>query len=257
MTSRETRDSVNALNATNDPVIRSMETLLRRAQVLDGAIRAFQRDLGMTNPLLPYPAMQTRLNHIQSELNECKNVIDENMDVFANVVLLPTQKFPTKYHSIVIEHLFRTKLEPNAEEWERQTLKTAAEMDNKQDREKREGRMTSLSDEERRELWQEAAIIADAEVRKHAWFSGDYTLAEVQNGIENVRHGLQRELKLPDTEPGDEDDEDEDDFEEIDNGADSMDVDQKPTSNTATTAAASLAKAMPIDSVLRFMTKGQ
>lgn len=258
--SRERRNSVSATNTTNDPVIRSMETLLRRAQVLNGAVDALLRDLNTANPLLPYPAMQTRLNHIQSELNECKTVMDENMDVFANVVLVPTLKFPTRYQSHVIEHLFRTKLEPNVEEWQRQTLKIAAEKDNKQDRERREGRLTSLPDEERHEFWQEAAIIADSEVRKHAWFSGDYTLAEVQNGVENVRHGLKRELKLPDTEPGDDEDDEEYEFEDADESA--MDVDQtssdqNATSNTADASQRSLAQAMPLDSVLRLMTKGQ
>lgn len=245
-------------NTADDTITRSMENMLRRAQVLNGALTALMQDLSTANPLLSFPVMQSRINYIQSELNECKIAMDQNMDVLANVVLVPTQSFPTRYHSFVLEHLFRTKLEPNVEEWQRQALKTAAEKENRQDREKRDGRMTTLSEEDRHELWSEAALVADAEVRKYAWFNGDYTLAEVENGIENVRHGLKRELKVPDLDTGDDD---EDEFELEDVQEDAMEVDQtdakqKPTSNAAESED-SPTNAMPIDNLLRFMTKGQ
>lgn len=256
--------------------VKSMEALLRRAQVLHGALNAFQRDLATSQPLLPFPIMQNRLNHIQSELSECKTAMSDHKDVLANTVLLPTQRFPTKYHAHILESLFRTKPEPNVEDWQEQTMKIAIERDNRQDREKREGRLSTLPDKDRLELWQDAAIISDQEVRQHAWFQGDYTLAEMQAGIENVRHGLRRELKLPELEPGSSD---EDEFEEpeedevdeaedaqADGTGDKMDIDapkDRPRPNLVATASAkasaptSLDSAMPLDNVLRFMTKGQ
>ena len=81
---------------------------------------------------------------------------------------------------------------------------------------------------------------------RHVGRSGvqDYTLAEVQNGIENVVTGLRRELAEP---PPDEDmDEDEDDFGDDDDDDDddededtSMEVDSKPgaTSYSSSTTA--------------------
>ena len=46
--------------------------------------------------------------------------------------------------------------------------------------------------DEIRELWEWAGITANEEARKHEW-GGDYTLAEMEAGIENVVTGLKDE----------------------------------------------------------------
>ena len=109
-------------------------------------------------------------------------------------------QFPGRYQSDVIQMLLRTKMEPDVEEWFEQgqslgkDLKSTPQM---------------LRDNDRQALWQWAPGAANAEARRQKW-GADYTLAEVQNGIEDIVTGLKRELMEP---PPDEDmDEDKDDF---------------------------------------------
>ena len=269
MAHRESRNSIlddGGLGGgqTADPKIQSMEALLRRAQALQGAIQALSREMAASNVLLPFPAMQTRLSNIQAEMNQCKQAMDEHKDVLSTLVMLPTPQFPAKYQQAILDAIFKTRMEPRVVEWQDRLANMAADKDDKQDREKREGRMTSLPDKDRQELWNEAAIISDQEVRKHAWFQADYTYEEVDSGIEHVRHGLKRDLKVPEREPDEDEDDDFDDIIEDDGAApdDRMDVDASKTASLQQNATKNQPSEifnppMPIDSVLRFMTTGQ
>ena len=146
-------------------------------------------------------------------------------------------------------------MEPDVEEWLEQGQSLGRDMSSTSQ---------MLRDQDRQELWQWAPGSANAEARRQKW-GADYTLAEVQNGIENVVTGLRRELAEP--PPDDDVDEDEDDFGEDDDDDDdeeehtSMEVDAKPGaasySSSTTATLESTGPQMPMESVHRFMTTGK
>ena len=144
-------------------------------------------------------------------------------------------------------------MEPDVEEWFEQGQSLGKDMSSTSQ---------MLRDKDRQELWQWAPGAANAQARKQKW-GADYTLAEIQNGIENVVTGLKRELMEP---PPDEDmDEDEDDFgddddEEVDEEV-PMEVDVKPDVTGSlvptTIKPEGAVPQMPMESVHRFMTTGK
>lgn len=156
--------------------------------------------------------------------------------------------------------LLRTKLEPDVEEWLEQGQTCAKDSNTN---------AQMLRDCDRRELWQWAPSAANVEARKQKW-GADYTLAEVEGGVEKVVTGLQRELVVP-AEDVDDDDEfdsdgdgdgDEDEDQEAEEEV--MDVDAKPGFNRQLQPVEATASAlrpsapqMPLESVHKFMTTGK
>ena len=154
-----------------------------------------------------------------------------------------------------MQMLLRTKLEPDVEEWVEKGQSLA-----------KDANMTTqmLGDKERAELWHWAPGAANSLARKQKW-GADYTLAEVQSGIEHVVTGLKRELVEP---PPDEDTDDEDDFfgdddeDEDDEEAGSMDIDTQSSAvgashQTAPKTGQQESTQMPMESVHRFMITGK
>lgn len=122
-----------------------------------------------------------------------------------------------------------------------------------------------LSTSERDALWQWAPGAANAEARKQKW-GADYTLQEIQNGIENVKTGLRRDLVEPldDEDVDDEDDEDEYDevTDEDDDAPDKMDVEPlvpntQQTSATENPPPPLRTPQMALESLHKFMTTGR
>src|SRR5436305_4309961 len=111
-------------------------------------------------------------------------------------------QIPGRTQEHIRQQLFRTKVEPEVEEWgERgQDLANTAS----------QNRSYYLSDNDIDQLWDSAPRDATKEGMKQKW-GADYTLAEIQMGVENIKTGLTRELKIPedddDNEEGMEDDE--------------------------------------------------
>ncbi|KAK5091351.1 mediator of RNA polymerase II transcription subunit 8 [Lithohypha guttulata] len=262
---------------STDPTTRGLEDLLRRAQILNGALNSCARDLGANSPLLSFPVMQARLTQIQEEFNRFVTAMSKHAQLLQTTVVTPTPNFPAPYHAGIVDVLFRTLHDPQVNDWEDRGVKMAIDRENRQDREQRDGRMTTLSNTDRELFWQQAHRIFKREGNGHAFpaaDNNDFTLEEVRDGIENVRHGLKRELVVPDPDdyvlPMEDEDEDEnrgilgddaDDDSEGEDAAvddDTMAVDQPASRSkaSATSHLANIPDSMPIDNVLRFMTKG-
>lgn len=154
----------------------------------------------------------------------------------------------------MLEHLLRTKLEPEVEEWVEKGQEMARKASN--------GKYTELSESDRDELWQWAPVIANDEIRKQNW-GGDYSIAEKQAGIENIETGLKRELQEPpDPEEEDEDEggeESEKEGDDDDDEEDIVEIRRKPNAsglefNLSTTKRPPAQ--MPIENIFRFMVTG-
>jgi hypothetical protein len=169
--------------------------------------------------------------------------------------------------------LLRTKLEPDVEEWFEEGQKYASSS-------RSSGAIsaagaglhgnTILREDDRTELWSWAPRAANKEARKQKW-GADYTLAEVQGGVSNVKTGLKRELIEPEGDEDmdddedlldDEDENDADDADEVDGDGDAegMAVTSQPGKRMSSTGAGSkekILRQMPMESVHRFMTTGK
>lgn len=258
-------DEEQEIREVTDPV-KIQEGLIRKAQVLKGNVETFLHRLEAARPLPPYPDMQTRLNALRDAVNDFNAELDKHKDLLSTTVLVPGLTFPARSQMGLLEQLLRTKMEPHVEDWEHQHLEAAHERENRLDREKRGGALTSLSDKDRQELWNWAPQAAQEELKRHVWFTADYTMAEREAGLEHVNHGLQRELIVPELPDSDDDDElfeemeeeEEDDDEEDagDQAQKDMDGKAQAQSGSAVTPTLSGRKPMPMDKIQHFMTKG-
>jgi len=257
----------NAPVETTDPV-KVLEGLLRRFQLLNGTVAAFQRDVASMQPLPPYPQLTTRLSAMRDSANHLVAELNSHQALLNTRVLIPAPPFAAKHHVETLGNLFRSKMEPNVEDWEQQHLRMAQEKESKQDREKKEANYSTLSERDRSDLWDWAPQAAQREAMSHVWFQADYTKAEKDAGIESVVHGLNRDLQVPELPDADEDEseDEEDEFEDgDDNQPEKMDLDiarpnsQPPATATATATATEGPPQQPIkmDKILRFMTKGE
>jgi mediator of RNA polymerase II transcription subunit 8, fungi type len=210
---------------------------------------AFQ-PLILTIDILCRSSLQSHAGLISNNLQAVARQLAENQQLLSSLVAYPLPSFPNS-QAHLLEHLLRTKLEPEVEEW----VERAQELASKGT----QGRYSGLSDIAHDDLWQWAPIAANDEIRKQNW-GGDYTMAEKQAGIENVATGLKRELIEPpdpgeqDAEAGEESDEEDDDDEE-----DVVEVHRKsnaPGLEFDVTTAKRSASQMPIDNLFRFMMTG-
>ena len=125
---------------------------------------------------------------------------------------------------------------------------------------------------ERDELWHWAPKAANQQVRKQRW-GADYTLSEMQAGIENVKTGLRRELVEPASDSEDTADDGEDgadDEAEVDEDAEEegeeeeededkmevVDVQQKADGLERGASSRLTVPQMPLDHIFRFMMTG-
>lgn len=174
----------------------------------------------------------------------------DNQQLLSSLVAYPLPKYPsTQAH--LLEHLLRTKLEPKVEEWVESGHEIA--------RKSSQGRHRRLSDSDRDELWQWAPVAANDEIRKQNW-GGDYTMAEKQSGIDNVKTGLTRVLQEP-PEPDEHDDGEgvEESAEEDEEEEDIVEIRRKPNAPGLEFDVSTRKRStpqMPIENILRFMVTG-
>jgi hypothetical protein len=176
-------------------------------------------------------------------LREIVQQLKEHETLLSQLIVVPHPTFPIHTQYAVIEQLLRTSLSLPVQEWIESGQEYAKEATNTE----------LLSDPDRRKLWEDAAQLALTEARKQKW-GADYTLAEAQDGVENIQTGLQRELVVPDLE----EDDDDYDFEDQDgDGDDSMDVDG-PAAEAGAREAENVAAVPPLslDVLMKFMSTG-
>ena len=174
--------------------------------------------------------------------------------------MYPLPQFPGRTQEHILQQLLRTKLEPEVEEWvERgQDLANTAS----------QNRSYYLSDNDIDQLWDSAPRDATKEGMKQKW-GADYTLAEIQMGVENIKTGLTRELKIPEDDDNEEamEDEEEGEDEASDEEDEDVDVDKMEVVEVQRKAGGSalpndlsdrppVAPPMPLENVFRFMMTG-
>lgn len=236
--------------------IKSLEQVRQRLQTLNSSLGALQTDFYETQPLPTWSSLQSHCGLISSNLQAVAKLLADNQQLLSSLVAYPLPQFPSA-QAHLLEHLLRTKLEPEVEDWveKGQEIVQTTSL----------GRTIALSEAERDELWQWAPIAANDEIRKQNW-GGDYTMAEKELGVENVVTGLKRQLQEP-PDPDEQDDGDGVEDEEGDEEEDGDDADddvivevrRRPNASSLESASSTTkrsAPTMPVEKIFRFMVTG-
>jgi mediator of RNA polymerase II transcription subunit 8, fungi type len=195
--------------------------------------------------------------------NNLKNVSDqlkEHQDLLSSMVVYPLPQFPGRTQEHILQLLLRTKLEPEVDDWvERGRDMADAASKNS---------LYRLSNNDLDQLWDSAPQDATKEGMKQKW-GADYTLAEIQLGVQHVRTGLTRELKIPEDddneetmeeeEEAEEEASDEEDGETNNDKMDVIEVRHKPGVSGFQYEVSDrppIALSMPLENVFRFMMTG-
>ena len=130
----------------------------------------------------------------RSSLHSLSQIISQNLasvsahlnthaPLLSSLVAYRLPSYPGREQEPVLNQLLRKKFEPRVEDWVEEG-RTVGEEVLKED--------GGRGGEEITELWEWAGVAANEEARKHEW-GGDYTLEEIEGGIENVVTGLRDE----------------------------------------------------------------
>lgn len=175
------------------------------------------------------------------------------------MVVFPLPQFPGRTQEHILQQMLRTKLEPNVEDWVERGQEVAQTAS--------KSSLPGLSDTDLDQLWEDAPPVASEKGRKQQW-GNDYTLAEVEMGVQNVRTGLKRELVLPPTNEDEgalDDDDEEEDYDEEDDADedddDKMDVVEVRRKSGAPgleygVSTKTAVTQMPLENTFRFMMTG-
>ena len=185
----------------------------------------------------------------------------KHQNLYASTVAFPLPSFPGRTQEIVLQQLLRTRLEPFVDDWFERGETVAQDILGPN--------ISDKQGDELQQLWEWAPIGASEEGHRQKW-GADYTLAEIQSGIEKVVTGLRRTLQVPQEDSDEEeDDEEEEEEEEVedDNNDESEVEDVEMTEvvektniansgrSSAVTATAT-SKPLALDSIFRFMMTG-
>lgn len=195
-------------------------------------------------------SLQSHSGLISNNLQAVAKQLTDNQHLLSSLVAYPLPQYPSA-QAHLLEHLLRTKLEPEVEEWVEKGQEIAQKGSQR--------RYTGLSERDRDDLWQWAPVVANDEIRKQNW-GGDYTVAEKQSGIENVKTGLKRELQEP-PDPDEQDDSEgvEESEEGDDDEEDVVEIRRKPNAPGLEFCLSTVKRSapqMPIENVFRFMVTG-
>lgn len=235
----------------------ALERLRVRLQQLQGNHQVALRELGAGQPLSSLPQLQSNWNTLQDTLMKIVEELKNSSGTLDTNVIVPNAHFP-KQSKAYLDTLLRTKYDPSTEDWLEQKTKDARQREDQQDRNKKDGTFMALPDKDLNTFWRVAAETANT----HAQHQGnvilaqaDYTWEEVADGIENVNHGLQRELREPATGDDSEEEVEEDEFDEEDaqQPTDKMDLDDKKKEKTS----AASGNPLTVDSIQRLMARGE
>lgn len=235
----------------------ALERLRVRLQQLQGNHQVALGELNAGQPLAPLSQLQSNWNTLQDTLNKIVEEVKNSAATLETQVIIPNAQFP-KQSRPFLDTLLRTRYDPSTEDWLEQKLKDARQREDQQDRDKREGVSRALPDKDLASFWRFAAETANSHAVHHGHVilaQADYTWEEVANGIDNVNHGLKRELREPVAEDdSDEDFEDEELDEEADGhaAADKMDVDDKKRDRSSLGG-----QPLSVDDIQRLMARGE
>lgn len=178
-------------------------------------------------------------------LVRAQEALDEFQAFFKAAHAYPLPSYPGLEKEMMLGMLLRKKLDPKTEDWVSQYSKPKLDGETEK---------TGLSEDDTRELWNAAGPTANGMLREmldDGSFESAFTLAEQEDGIENVNTGLRRKLF---------DESEEEDENEDEEGDEKMTEDKAPAKPTpAPVVEAGIDTSLPpmrLETLLRFTTTG-
>ena len=174
--------------------------------------------------------------------------MSENHETLSSTLTFPLPSFLVGADTEgVLGNVLRSKPDPLAEDWIKIGEKPVSD--------ERENQLR-LTDSDQQQLWQWAPEAAQDEAKRQPW-GDDYTLEEIEAGVENVNTGLRRHLEDGDDDDDDDEEDDDDDGNGDEGDNEAMDVDNKVATTTSAPEATPAVPLMPVESIHRFMTTGK
>lgn len=217
--------------------LRALDTLRTRLSQLSDTLSNTFRDLNTRDPLPTWPQMESLQSSLSFTLGQVSETLTLNAKLLKEAHVHPTSAFPGHREGDLMLTILRKKMDTQSEAWIGEyTEGFKADGENALGRGELEG------------LWSWASGCSQGIVGpmlEDEAFGDDFTIAEREEGVENVRTGLKR--KLWEEESGD----------EGEDGGEKMEEDSMPEEKgEAEEGVDPEAKPLPLESVLRFVTTG-
>lgn len=242
------------MTAPNQEQLKALEQTRQRLIQLTHSLGSLIGSLNQSDPLPSWSSLQSQASIISNNLLNVSSILREYQPLFSSLVAYPAPSYPGKTQANTLEQLLRTKLDPRVNDWVSHGRAVGANVSGLSGAQNQEGGKSLLSEQELDELWAWAPLEANREARRRNW-GGNFTLEEMEMGVENIVTGLRRELEV------DEEDEDEEESEEEVDGMQEVapGLAQGAVDGGRGEVAAPEKPAMPglgLDEIMRFMTTG-
>lgn len=213
--------------------IRTLEHTRQRLAQLTKSLDSLQKQIHTIEPLPSWSSLHSLSQIISQNLASVSAHLTTHAPLLSSLVAYPLPLYPGREQEPVLNQLLRKKLEPHVEDWVEEGRLAGEEVAN-WDGGRGRAEITGL--------WEWAGIAANEQARKHEW-GGDYTVEEIEGGIENVVTGLRDEES------------DEEEGEEGDEGAAwSAEVEGQENKKAEEGGGG---KPLSMDDMLRFLVKGE
>ncbi|PMD29446.1 hypothetical protein L207DRAFT_445411 [Hyaloscypha variabilis F] len=177
--------------------LKALEQARQRLYQLSNNIASLKSDVLRSNPLPQWSSLQTSAAILASNVVALTAHLNTHAELLSKTVVYPSTNYPGRTQEGLLGQLLRKKLEPHVETW----VEEGRDL---------QGQLNTGETEEALLSW--AKDWSSERISTYAAEEAgeDYTVAEREMGIENVRTGLRRKLEESDSEEEDEDDEMED-----------------------------------------------
>ena len=220
---------------------RALDQLRQRLSNLNAFLDTMITRFNKEQPLLDWPSIESYQKSLAHTLDQLNETMVTHEKLFKEAHVYPLSTFPGHTQEAALNQILSKKLQPPAEAW-------VEELTTKAEKTKGAKEGGSVGNDEMNSLWSWANSASQSIVGpmlENQDFDTDFTLAEMEDGVENVKTGLRR--KMWDDESGDEDDE----------AADEMDEDKVSESKVeAEERIDPTLPPLPLEAVMRFMTTG-
>ncbi|RMY92108.1 hypothetical protein D0861_02692 [Hortaea werneckii] len=230
-------------NLPRDKQLRALDQLRQRLLQLSRSLSSMRVDMERSDPVPAWPSIQRDAELTVMNLARAQDAMNEFGAFFRAAHAYPLPSYPGHEKEMMLGMLMRKKLDPKTDDWVTQYSKSPET-----------GDASKSNMDDLRDLWDYAGPAENGIVREmleNDAFGSLFTVAEQEDGIENVKTGLRRKLFEDDSDEDEEEDGEEKDVEK-------MDEDRQPD-KLAPPPEPGVDPSLPpmrLETVLRFITIG-
>lgn len=183
--------------------LRNLEALRLRLNTLATSLGKLRHDLETNDPLPSYPSLQNSAILLSHNLATLHATLSNAQPLLSSAHVYPLPSFPGRTQEDLLGQLLRKKLQPGVEDWIEEGGTHAGFLSSTDDT------TQAMTSDQWADLWHWAGPEGNRIARDlgEDTFNDVFTLAEQEEGIENVVTGLRRKMwESDDEESGDEGD---------------------------------------------------